>query len=185
MCKTIERLIVFALFMAFAWPALAGTPFPGGERDSITPQVKLLKPTPQVKLLRPRQRALVAGEEITVRVEFSKEFDYCPDCATNPNTEYAAVGQVDLQGHVHAYFRKIPDRGFPDDREADSFCPFNFLNPSTVQLSDTVVETKCPPLEVPGPYQMCVTLETNAHAQRIKAAPRDFPPVDCMDITVK
>lgn len=170
-----SKIISILVCMACACPVLAGKTYPEGESDSITPQVKLLTPRHLVRVGRP----------ITVKVRFSEEFRYCADCATDPATDYAAVGQVDLRGHVHAYFQKTRNaRRFPDDRVADSFCPFNSLNPSTVRVSRTVVKAECPPIEKPGRYRVCVMLETDAHTQRVKAAPRDFPPVDCQNIRV-
>lgn len=167
-------LVAVISLLCFIGTSHAGQEFPGGEADSTTPQVKLLRPSSSIRV----------GEDITVRVRFSRDFDYCPECATNPVTEYLDEPQIDLQGHVHAYFQRLRN-GFPSNRLADSFCPFNALNPDTVQISNTVVETTCPALDQRGQYRVCVTLETNAHGQRMKATPRDFPPVDCRDITVK
>ncbi len=162
------------LAMTFAFPVIAGESFSGGELDSVTPQVRLLTPL----------KAIPTGQEITVRVRFSNGYRYCPDCATDPVAEYATLGQIDMQGHIHAYFQEINGKGFPKSRVADSFCPFNFLNQSTKKIRQTVLETKCPALTNPGLYRVCVTAETDAHAQRIKAKPRDFPPVDCQQVGV-
>lgn len=174
MNKTFIAFTSSLLTTAIALSVSAAESFSGGEIDSITPQVRLLSP----------QHSIPTGKEITVRVGFSREFRYCPDCATDPQKEYATIGQIDLQGHIHAYFQEINGNGLPKDRVADAFCPFNFLNQSTKQIRPGVLETKCPGLKNPGLYRVCVTAETDAHAQRIKAAPRDFPPVDCHQIGV-
>ena len=162
------------LTMAVSLPCSAGEPFSGGELDSVTPQVRLLAPL----------KSIPAGKEITIRIRFSHDYRYCPDCATDPVKEYATIGQIDRQGHIHAYFQEINGNRFPKSRLADSFCPFNFLNQNTKQIRPGVLETKCPPLKKPGLYRVCVTAETDAHAQRVKAIPRDFPPVDCQEVGV-
>ncbi|MGB0909160.1 MAG: hypothetical protein ACPGYT_02260 [Nitrospirales bacterium] len=173
--NTIMTLVTSCLLTtAFIVPVSAGEPFSGGELDSTTPQVRLLSPL----------KSIPTGKEITVRVRYSSDYQYCPDCATDPVKEYATIGQIDMQGHIHAYFQEINGNRFPKNRLADSFCPFNFLNQNTKQIRPGVLETKCPALTKSGLYRVCVTAETDAHAQRVKSVPRDFPPVDCQQVGV-
>lgn len=165
--------IVFVLMFWMAGAAAAVT-FPAGESDSVTPQIRVLKP-----------KRVISGrnEEFSARVKISDEFNFCAECATDPATEYAVEGQVDLQGHVHLYLQRVVGNGFPSSRNADSFCAFNALNPTTQEVRPGVWESQCP-TPAPGLYRMCATLETNAHASRVKAAPRDFPSVDCQFVFV-
>ena len=168
---------IASLFL-IGWVSIAGVAsaatFPMGELDSVTPQIRVLKP-----------QRMISGrdDQFIARVRISSEFDFCAECATDPVTEYAAEGQVDLQGHVHLYLERLARRGFPADRDSDSFCAFNALNPTTEEIRPGVWQSRCPK-PPPGLYRMCATLETNAHASRVKAAPRDFPPVDCRLIFV-
>lgn len=103
-------------------------------------------------------------------------------CATDPVTEYLAQGQVDGQGHVHVYLQPDLRQGFSEDRTDGVFCAFNQLNPTTKEIAPGIWQSECPAITERGRYRMCATVETNAHGQRMKAGPRDFPPVDCQAV---
>ncbi len=165
----LQYALVALLFTLFTLPApVLGQGFPqtfvGGEMDDMTPAIRLL-------------RVIDKKDGIQVRVKLSKEFTFCGECAAPLPDEYGQVPQVPNQGHVHVYFRKA-GRKIRKDRLADGFCAFNVFNPSTEEIRPNVWQSMCPKPE-PGFYQVCAVVETDAHAQRVKAAPRDFPPIDC------
>jgi hypothetical protein len=184
---TIYLSIPFSFGMAV--PAFAQATFPGGERDSVTPQVRLVEPV----------RRANAGEPIPIVLEYV-DYDFQPTFVTNPMEEYASSGVIDGQvvneiqldgvGHFHVYVQELVNGGFTDVAvdESGAFCAINVFNPDTSFVvnddgrSGTVFST-CPPVGR-GRFRICAVAETHSHAQRIKAGPRDFPPVDCRDLRV-
>ena len=157
-------LIAFLLaplsIMAQGFP----TTFVGGQMDETTPAIRLL-------------RVVDVKDGVKVRVKVSPEFVFCGECAAPLPQGYGRLEQIPNQGHVHVYFRQA-GRRIEKDRLADGFCAFNVFNPSTEEIRSGVWQSVCPELK-PGIYQVCAVVETDAHTQRVKAAPRDFPPVDC------
>lgn len=149
--------------------------FPGGDIDERTPQIRLLKP----------RGSITTGEPIKAVVKVSRSFTICLECATDSVTEYAAEPQGSLQGHVHVYAKRLRGiNAWLNTVKVDMFCPFNRFNPST-QVQGQTIRGSCPAITAPGRYRVCAVLETDAHAQRVKAAPRDYPPIDCHDIMVR
>lgn len=164
-------LLIACVFMA-AFQANAAFPvtYVAGEMDSTTPAIKILK----VKQKR---------DVIVVKVKLSDEFVFCGECAAPLPIGYGQLPQVSGQGHVHVYMKR---KGrIPENRQADSFCAFNIFNPSTVALNNNKFRSDCPVPEIPGWYQVCAIVETDSHTQRIKAHPRDFPPVDCQSVRIR
>lgn len=159
-----RRLILKKLVFLLLFPALVWAQFPssyvGGEVDVVTPAIRILK----------------INQHGEIKFRLSEEFDFCGECAGPLPGGYGQEGQVSGQGHVHAYWR-LAGKDIRDNRQADIFCAFNAAN-APDQLNETDWRGYCPQPEK-GKYLVCISVETNAHTQRVKAHPRDFPPVDC------
>ncbi len=168
------RFFLCIVLIGMSQVALAGEPFVGGERDSVTPQIRIIQPGKNIK----------AAEPITVQLEISDGFDFCGSCATNAATEYLAEGQVDGQGHVHVYIQSELEEGFAEDRTPEVFCVFNQNNITTEEIAPNIWQAVCPAVPSKGNYRMCATMETNAHGSRMKASPRHFPSIDCQSLHV-
>ena len=167
--KIMKGIILAGLLLSTGAQAQFPVTFVGGEMDAVTPEIKLLK----VKQKK---------DGVIVKVRLSEEFTYCGECAAPLPLGYGQYPQVSQQGHVHVYMKRMGR--IREERQADSFCAFNIFNPETVALGDNTFKSLCPTPER-GRYHICAIVETDSHAQRVKAHPRDFPPIDCKVVRIK
>ena len=72
------------------------TEYVAGEMDSVTPDIRLLDIYEG-----PSSDALLVVIQVT-------DFDVCGDCALSLPDNYGQQGQIDGEGHPHAYFQRLP-----------------------------------------------------------------------------
>lgn len=143
----------------------------GGDFDTVTPDVRL------VSIAIPPQ----FDEPLLVTLRIT-DFDNCGPCQVQLPDGYGQEGQIDGEGHAHVYFQRLTGR-IPDSRRSDVLCVFHSGNPTVKQIEPNVWRAECP-RPAPGHYRVCAELQRNDHVARGKAHPRDFPPVDCDDLTL-
>ncbi len=142
-------------------------------------------PTPTVRILQPADGASLKGNrEFQVRIE-TDNFDFAYDRATTPGgaerlpERYNQVAQRPGSGHVHVYLASIGSKG-----EFKSFLmPQNFVMPQRFDTknSGTIAMPGLPA----GRYKLLVELVADDHTPRVKHHPRDWPPIDVINLTVR
>lgn len=138
------------------------------------------RPTPQVRIVSPADGAVIAGNDIPMRIE-TTAFDFAygkattPGTETRPPTKYGLVPQEANSGHVHVYVadysRQVGAR------------PARFLMVKSFAMPDAAefVLRDLPP----GTYRILVELVNHDHTPRIKQHPRDWPSIDMITVTVQ
>lgn len=110
----------------------------------------------------------------------TRDFTFAYEKATTPGTattlpdKYNQLPQEPNSGHVHVYLANYPA---PSVTTTQFFMVKSFVMPNNTRflLHDVA----------PGRYRLLVELMAHDHTPRIKHHPRDWPPLDVVDITVK
>jgi hypothetical protein len=142
-------------------------------------------PTPTVRIAEPADSAVLKrGTEFNVRIE-TDNFDFAYDRATTPGgaerlpDRYNQVPQRANSGHVHVYLASVGTKG-----EFKSFVmPQNFVMPQRFETKNT--GTIAMPGLPAGRYKLLVELVADDHTPRVKHHPRDWPPIDVINLTVR
>lgn len=179
-----------------------------GDKDSITPQVKILEPFDgQVIDFESDLEDLNEDgiKELPIKIVVNPEFIVDFDAASNAATQYAVLPQIDGLGHLHAYISPEIEIEYDENtgelsgvnfiqfsNRADfvgGFCVFRNANPELSTDDYQVLTVNCPlqasmlPLDE-GFYKVVVDFTENSHGPRIKNHPRDNPPEDIVRINL-
>ena len=179
-----------------------------GDKDSITPQVKIVEPENGKTI--DYQSDLVDSNgdgvmELPIKIVVNPEFTIDFSVASNPVTQYAFLPQVDGLGHLHGYITPEIHVDFdPTTGEVSGvnfignsnrsdfvggFCAFQNADPELSTEDYQVLKVNCP-LQATmstienGSYKVSVDFTENSHGPRIKNHPRDNPPEDVVQINI-
>lgn len=172
-----------------------------GDRDSITPQVKIIEPEEGAPVLASELVLLPNGlKAVPIKIVVSPEFVIDFTQASNAGTQYLLLPQVDGLGHLHSYIAPVIDvktdvdgnildvQFVGNDNRSDmngGFCVFRNAGPESTP-DYQVLNVDCP-LQAfdsmdDGEYKVSVDFTENSHGPRMKNHPRDVPPGDQVTI---
>lgn len=177
-----------------------------GDRDSITPQVKIIKPadgasiaaSDLVDILDDQDQ--VVGKALPIKIVVNPEFVIDFTQASSAVTEYLFLPQEDGIGHLHSYVAPVIDvqtdesgnitgvNFLGNDNRSDmngGFCVFRNAEPESTP-DYQVLNVDCPLQAFDsmgnGEYKVTVDFTENSHGPRMKNHPRDVPPGDQITI---
>ncbi len=173
-----------------------------GERDSITPQVKIIEPLDGESILASDlvdiidDNNAVVGKALPIKIVVNPEFVVDFTQASSAVTEYLFLPQEDGIGHLHSYV--APLIGVETDEDGNilnvdfvgnanradmngGFCVFRNAEPESTP-DYQVLNVECPLQSFDsmgdGEYKVTVDFTENSHGPRMKNHPRDVPPGD-------
>lgn len=176
-----------------------------GNRDSITPQIKIIDPEPgdvidYSSLTDSNANGVV---ELPITIIISPESDYVVDFTnvSNPGTQYGYLPQEDGLGHLHAYIAPDINVSMNDEGEyvvefvsaenrADRVGGFCVFTNSIVKTDDyQILQSNCELFQLEEDivfdrdYRLIVDATESSHGPRLKSHPRAVPPGDQVIIT--
>lgn len=172
-----------------------------GDKDSITPQVKIIEPAQGAPVLASDLVVLDNGlKALTIKIVVNPEFVIDFTQASNAGTEYLFLPQIDGLGHLHSYIAPVIDVQTDESGDIQSvqfvgnmnrsdmnggFCVFRNAEPESTD-DYQVLNVDCP-LQAfdgmaDGQYKVTVDFTENSHGPRMKNHPRDVPPGDQVTI---
>jgi len=172
-----------------------------GDKDSITPQVKIVKPEHGETILASDLVEINDSDgnflfkALPIKIVVSPEFVIDFALASSAGTQYLFLPQIDGVGHLHAYISnviRVHEVGgnitgvdfVENDNRSDmngGFCVFRNAEPSSTEEYQ-ILNVNCP-LQAfnsmaDGEYKVSVDFTENSHGPRLKNHPRDIPPGD-------
>ncbi len=172
-----------------------------GDKDSITPQVKIIEPVEGDTVLASDLVVLGNGlKALPIKIVVNPEFVIDFTQASSAATEYLFLPQVDGLGHLHSYIATVIDvqtdgsgnitsvNFVGNNNRADmngGFCVFRNAGPESTP-DYQVLNVECPLQSFDsmgdGEYKVTVDFTENSHGPRMKNHPRDVPPGDQVTI---